>query len=75
MIGLLAGVAAVCAVGPTAIFCVNLGRYRKPGLPSDGVVPKVSMLIPARNEEAGIEAAVRSVLASRGVAYRGRRDG
>ena len=67
MIGLVAGAAMVCAVGPAAIFWVNLGRYRKPGLADGGTLPRISVLIPARDEQGGIEAAVRSVLASRAV--------
>jgi len=43
----------------------NLRRYRTPGLCE--AVPRISVLIPARNEEANIGAAAAAVLASRGV--------
>lgn len=58
-----------CAFGPVMAFCINLLFYRKPQrlhIKSD-LPPRVSVLIPARNEEAGIVAAVQSVLASKGV--------
>lgn len=45
---------------------VNLMAYRAPPPPGPGI-PRVSVLIPARDEEANIGAALDSVLASRGV--------
>jgi hypothetical protein len=54
---------------PLVIFLLNLGVYRPPQAPINGTpLPSVSVLIPARNEEHAIRAAVESVLASRGVA-------
>ncbi|GAC1416274.1 MAG: glycosyltransferase [Acidobacteriaceae bacterium] len=78
---LLAIACLLCAVLPAAIFCVNLRAYKPPppfdarhldaaAEKSDGTVrfiPSVSILIPARNEEAGIAAAVHAALASAGV--------
>lgn len=55
---LLAGVPAV----PLLFTAVNLLTWRGPA-PAPGPLPRVSVLIPARNEEAGIEAAVRAALA------------
>ena len=60
--------ALVCALIPAVLFCVNLVRYRTPAL-GFNALSAVSVLIPARNEAAGIEAAVRSVLASRGCEF------
>ncbi|RXH56790.1 glycosyltransferase [Granulicella sibirica] len=68
MIGVLAVSAMVCALGPAALFCVNLGRYRAPRT-VDASLPGISVLIPARDEEKSIEAAVRSVLAATGVDF------
>lgn len=55
------------AAGPAVMFAVNLYYYRRPPAfkPSDR--PSVSVLIPARNEEKTIGAAVESVLNSEGV--------
>lgn len=72
----LAAAALVLAALPAAMIAMNLAVFRRlPPRPdadsgaasSRGPLPRVSVLIPARDEEAGIEAAVRSVLASRGV--------
>jgi hypothetical protein len=64
----LAVAAMLCALSPAVLFCVNLRRYRSPAAVGAMSLPAVSVLIPARNEELSIEAAVASVLASRGVA-------
>ena len=66
---LLVWFSLLCAVVPTALFCWNLFLYRPPpSSPRDGeVLPRVSVLIPARNEELSIAAAVESVLSSTGV--------
>jgi glycosyltransferase involved in cell wall biosynthesis len=56
-----------CAFGPVLTFAINLAFFRKPSRSSAGTLPAVSVLIPARNEEASIFAAVLSVLASEGV--------
>ena len=69
MLMVLAVAAMVCAVGPTVMFCLNLRDYVPPPLAGDVTLPRVSVLIPARNEEAAIGAAIEAVLASRGVAF------
>lgn len=61
----LAGIALFLAAGPAALAMVNLLFYRAPG-PAAGR-PAISVLIPARNEEANIAAAAAAVLASQGV--------
>ncbi len=60
----LAVAAFALAVLPFAMTAVNLRLLRVPPLPA--VPPSVAILIPARNEEATIEACVRAALASRG---------
>ena len=57
----------LCALSPAVLFVVNLRRYRAPQAMDAGRLPAVSVLIPARDEERAIGAAVRSVLASTGV--------
>ena len=61
--------ALVCALIPALLFCVNLVRYRKPGGVEGVALPGVSILIPARNEAAGIEAAVRAALTTSGCEF------
>jgi glycosyltransferase involved in cell wall biosynthesis len=60
-----------CAFGPVIMFGINLLFYRAPAplgrIEPGAYLPHVSVLIPARNEEASIAAAVQSVLASRAV--------
>ncbi len=65
MIGILISAGLVCGAIPAALFCANLGRYREPL--AAGEPGRISVLIPARDEAAGIAAAVESVLASTGV--------
>ena len=65
----LAVLCLVCAVVPAWLFFVNLQAYVPPPLVRNTSLPKVSVLIPARDEVHGIEAAVRAVLASRGVEF------
>ncbi len=59
----------LCAITPAVLFVVNLRMYKVPALPTDlsKKMPAVSVLIPARDEAHGIEAAVASVLESTGV--------
>ncbi len=64
----LALAAMLCALGPAVLFCVNLRRYMPPP-PASGPLPPISVLIPARNEERSIRAAVESVLASTGIDF------
>ncbi len=67
---LLASLCLLCALIPCALFLRNLGLYRAPAAPrADQKLPRVSVLIPARNEEANIPAALASVLANRGVDF------
>jgi hypothetical protein len=66
MITWIAAISCLLALIPAALFLRNLPLYRK--LPSpDGAPPRLSVLIPARNEEANIAAALDSVLQSTGV--------
>jgi hypothetical protein len=62
---ILGVVALLLAGGPLLLAADNLRRLRVPAL-ADGV-PSVSVLIPARNEEANVAEAVACVLASTGV--------
>ncbi len=65
----LLGLSAVCSIAPAALFCVNLRRFRAPSPIAPDVRLPVSVLIPARNEEANIGEALRCVLASRNVDF------
>jgi hypothetical protein len=59
----------ICALLPAAMFLVNYALYLEPGMIESGrVLPALSVLIPARDEERAIRGAVESVLASEGVA-------
>lgn len=50
------------------LFTINAVLFRRPGPPwNRRLLPPISLLIPARNEEANIEAALIGVLQSRGV--------
>lgn len=66
---ILAWVALGCAALPALLYFWNSFLFREPPYATDNPVspPRVSVLIPARNEERGIEACVKSVLMSRGV--------
>lgn len=61
----------VCALVPALLFCWNLLLYREPPrlLDTGTQSVPVSVLIPARNEERSIRAAVESVLLSSGIAF------
>lgn len=59
----------LCSIVPAALFCVNLHLYREPEPAGALTLPFMSVLIPARNEEAGIEAAIDSVLQSTGIEF------
>ena len=61
----LAWIALFLAAGPLLLGLWNLTLYRVPA-PADGV-PQVSVLVPARNEEANIGDACAAILASTGV--------
>lgn len=68
---LLALVAFILAAIPAGLFLINLFYYRR--LPAVSGKPvgtaAVSVLIPARNEEANIALTLESVLANRGIAF------
>ncbi len=61
----LAIAAMLAALAPAVLFCANLRKYIPPPAPSPNASSaRVSVLIPARDEELSIEAALRSVLAN-----------
>ena len=60
---LLVHLAVWCSLIPALLFCWNLLLFRPPP-PISGNTPIISVLIPARNEEQNIAAAIESVLAS-----------
>jgi len=59
----------LCSLAPAVLFCVNWRRYVPPPQAGSLSLPAISVLIPARDEQDGIAAAVESVLASTGVAF------
>ena len=60
--------ASILAAIPAWLFWKNLSAYQPPPEPARGATfPQVSVLIPARNEEQTIRAAVTAALASEGV--------
>jgi glycosyltransferase involved in cell wall biosynthesis len=59
----------LCALSPAVLFCVNLRRYLPPSAAGPLPLPAISVLVPARDEEQAIEAAVTSILASAGVKF------
>lgn len=64
---LCAVAAMLCALVPCSLFLGNLLLYKPPPRSEAGAAERVSVLIPARNEAAGIASAVQSILASTGV--------
>ncbi len=61
-------IALILAAIPAWLFRRNLSAYQPPPAPTGGAsLPRVSVLIPARNEEQTIQAAVAAALASEGV--------
>ena len=60
--------ALVCSVGPCLLFLANLRLYQSPPMLEAGLAA-VSVLIPARNEEGSVGAALASVLASTGIEF------
>ena len=62
----LAAIGLVCAAVPAALFLRNLSAYRR-APQATGHPDGVSVLIPARNEEKGIGAAVASALQNEGI--------
>jgi cellulose synthase/poly-beta-1,6-N-acetylglucosamine synthase-like glycosyltransferase len=67
MLEILAYAAVALALLPTVVTAVNLAVFRAPPPCGSGLRPRVSLLIPARNEEASIGAALGAALASEGV--------
>lgn len=64
----LAVASLVCAAVPLLLGLLNLRRLSPPPEPHQIIAPpRISVLIPARDEEDGIAGAVRSVLANEGV--------
>jgi hypothetical protein len=65
---IVAAILAACALIPAALFAVNIRLYQPPLAATHRSMrpapTRIAVLIPARNEEANIEACVRSVLAS-----------
>lgn len=59
----------LCALTPAVLFVINLQRYKAPPLSSASGRQRVSVLIPARDEAHGIQAAVSSVLLTTGVEF------
>jgi glycosyltransferase involved in cell wall biosynthesis len=59
----------LCSLAPAVLFCVNVRRYVPPPQAGSLYLPTISVLIPARDEQDGIAAAVESVLASTGVVF------
>jgi len=68
LLGGLAVAGLASAALPAALTFANLRAFRRaPQLPAGRAVPRVSVLVPARNEERAIGRLCRDVLASQGV--------
>ena len=67
LFSLVLGASLACTLIPAVLFCINLHRFRPPAPVSPEQRFAVSVMIPARNEEANIHEALRSVLSSRNV--------
>jgi len=65
----LVDLVAICSLLPAALFVWNAILYREPRSTTGANLEPVSVLIPARNEERSIAAAVNSVLQSRGIEF------
>lgn len=65
----LVTLSAGCALAPAALFLLNTLLYRQPKRRATQVPRRVSVLIPARNEERSIETAIRSALSSRNIEF------
>ncbi len=57
-----------CALMPAVLFCWNLALFRRPPL-AKGSLPAVSILIPARDEEENIAAALEGALSTSGIVF------
>jgi hypothetical protein len=75
IINLLIGLAFLCATVPALLWIWNMLLYREPGADTCAITGgcvhpgTVSVLIPARNEEAVIADSIASILASRAVEF------
>jgi cellulose synthase/poly-beta-1,6-N-acetylglucosamine synthase-like glycosyltransferase len=67
MLEILAYIALGLALLPALVTAANLVAFRVPPPPKREGPPKISLLIPARNEEANIGDALRAALASKAV--------
>jgi cellulose synthase/poly-beta-1,6-N-acetylglucosamine synthase-like glycosyltransferase len=67
MLEILAYTALGLALLPALVTAVNFVAFRVPPPPKREAPPKISLLIPARNEEANIGDALRATLASKAV--------
>ncbi len=64
LVSVVAVVGMLLALVPCSLFIANLFLYRTPPRRAVGRAPSISVLIPARNEAAGITAAVDAIRAS-----------
>jgi Glycosyl transferase family 2 len=69
MLDVFAIAVMLCALTPAVLFCVNLRRYRPPAVAAMRPMPMVSLLIPARDEQATIRASLAGALASKEVTF------
>lgn len=70
LLAIVAVLSFASAALPAMLFLRNLALYRQPESPPRRLMPEpISVLIPARDEEASIEACARSVLANRAVDF------
>lgn len=67
MLAALAGAAVTLALLYAALTVINLLAFRAPAAPPPGARPRVSLLIPARDEARTIDDALAAALASEGV--------
>ncbi|NNJ24846.1 glycosyltransferase [Alienimonas chondri] len=63
----LAWACLACAALPAALTALNLPAFRSPRRRGNGAPPRVSLLIPARNEAGGIGECLHAALSSEGV--------
>ena len=67
MLYVLSAIAVACAALPCLVFLWNFGAYERLPRAAAGGRPKLSLLVPARNEERSIGATVRAALANEDV--------